>query len=122
MRSNKFAFKHSVAGYFPQRIVDLASAVEGESENKLIVTITVTGFDGLKRQINKVTRALASVNGTVAEVRLDGSGPANIETPMLQMEAAVDERIRPYAQHPFVRQKAQDLTSRLGDDVCQQGK
>lgn len=64
--------------------------------------LRITGLDGLQRHLSELQRALKSLDGQIATVKIDGSDPASIETAIAEMEQAVDERIGTFRGNKLV--------------------
>jgi hypothetical protein len=67
-----------------------------------MLNVKVTGLENLQRNLEEAGRALAALNRTVATVKFNPADPQSVAEAICQMEAAVDERIAPYAGNSLV--------------------
>ena len=56
------------------------------------MSIKITGFDKLQRELSDAQRALAELNGTIAELKFDPTDSTSVDAAVREMERAVDAK------------------------------
>jgi hypothetical protein len=64
--------------------------------------IKISGFDDLDRQLKEAQEAAQTLDGEVTSVEVDTSDPESIERAVIEMRTAVDSKMAPYRNNPFV--------------------
>jgi hypothetical protein len=64
--------------------------------------LKVSGFDNLQRQLEDAQRAFKAPDGQLATVRFDPDNPESIDAAIRTMESAIDDKVAPYRNNPFV--------------------
>jgi hypothetical protein len=67
--------------------------------------IELSGFDDLQTTLNDAQRAIESLNGDFATLRID---PENPQAAVAEMERAVDAKLAQYKGNPIVEQIAEE--------------
>jgi hypothetical protein len=63
--------------------------------------VELSGFDELQKTLGDAQRAIESLDGELATLRVD---PNNPQAAITEMERAVDEKLAPYRGNPIVEQ------------------
>jgi len=71
--------------------------------------LKITGLDGLQKELEKLSQALQSLDGQLANVRFDPSDPASIESAIKEIEKAIDAKAAPYSDNPMVASVVEQL-------------
>lgn len=70
----------------------------------------IGGFDKLQRQLQQAQRAVAGLDGEIAEIEFDPGDQASVEAAIRQMEQAIDTKVgQNAANNPLVHQIVQGL-------------
>ncbi len=75
----------------------------------------ITGLDALTKDFDQVQRIMETLEGEIAEVRLDPIDPASIEHAINTIESIIDEKISGFSLHPM----AASILERLKDTYRQ---
>lgn len=66
------------------------------------MSLTITGLDKLQKALGDAQRALAKLNGTIAELQFDPADPASVAAAVAEMERAVDAKMAPYRGNAII--------------------
>jgi len=64
--------------------------------------VKITGLTELQRDLEDAQRAIASLGGTIAEVKVNPDDPASVEKALREMEAAIDRIVAPHGNNKLV--------------------
>ncbi len=57
----------------------------------------------LSEQLNDAQKALKAIDGEITTVKIDPTDPTSIERAVREMRSAVDRKLSPYRNNPFVK-------------------
>lgn len=66
------------------------------------MSVKITGFDKLQRELKDAERALAELNGTIAQLKFDPTDSASVDAAIREMERAVDAKVAPYRGNAII--------------------
>ncbi len=66
------------------------------------MSVKITGFDTLQKELAELQRAMASLDGEVAQLHFTPGDPASVQRAIEEMEAAVDRKAASYSSNPTV--------------------
>lgn len=69
----------------------------------------ISGLDAFTRKMNGLQKAVAELDGQIAEVSFDPNDPESIELAICKYNTAVDERVARYAHNEMVFAIAEEL-------------
>ena len=72
-----------------------------------MISVKITGFDKLQRQLEEAQRGLQSLNGTITTLQFNPHDPASVRQAIRQMELAVDGKVSSYSGNPLVSKIAE---------------
>jgi ssDNA-binding replication factor A large subunit len=67
-----------------------------------MIKINIQGLDKLQRELKEAERAFSSLDGTITTLQFNPDDPASVQRAMREMDAAIDQRVRPYSRNPLV--------------------
>jgi hypothetical protein len=70
------------------------------------MSVKITGFDNLQKELAELSSALASLDGEIAQLRFTRD-PASVQRAIDEMEAAVDRKAAAYIHNPMVAKIAE---------------
>jgi len=82
-----------------------------------LFNLKITGFDDLQKTLDDAQRALKSLDGDLATLRVD---PNNPETAITEMERAVDAKLAPYRGNVIVDQIADASKEQFRNYILEQ--
>ena len=84
--------------------------------------LKVTGFDNLQRQLEDAQRAFKALDGQLATVRFDADNPQSIESAIRTMESAIDDKVAPYRNNPFVAPLIPKMKAKYREALLERAK
>jgi hypothetical protein len=84
--------------------------------------LKITGLENLQRQLDDAQRAFRSLDGQVATVRFDPNNPESIEAAVRTMESAIDDRVSPYRNNPFVAPLIPKMKEKYREAILERAK
>jgi hypothetical protein len=84
-----------------------------------LFNLNITGFDDLQKTLDDAQRALKSLDGDLATLRVD---PNNPQTAIAEMERAVDAKLARYRGNVIVDQIAEASKEQFRNYILQQAE
>ena len=81
-----------------------------------------TGFGSLQKTLKELQKAMADLDGEVAEVRFDPFDPQSIELAIQKSEAAIDDKISSYQGNEMVKNIAAQLKESYREAILQKAE
>lgn len=79
--------------------------------------VSIKGLDEFTRKMKELERAIAALDGDIAEVKFDPFDPQSIELAIQKVEAAIDERVGSYRQNDMVEQLVEETKERFRTEI-----
>ncbi len=79
--------------------------------------IEISGLGELQRDLENAKRALQSLDGDLARVNVDPDDPASIDAAIREVEAIIDEKVRPYRGSQVVDEITANLKERAREYI-----
>lgn len=67
-----------------------------------MLNVKITGLETLQRELGDAQRALASLDGSIATLKVEPNDPASVQAATRHMEAAVDSKVGAYGSNPLI--------------------
>lgn len=83
------------------------------------MNIDISGLDALQRELKDIEKAMASLNGTIAELSFDPADADSIKSAITKMEHAVDTKIASYKRNPLVSDIAKEAKKHYREQVLE---
>lgn len=77
----------------------------------------ISGLDDLSRQLTNAQKALETLDSELGTVSFDPNDPASIEAAIQSVEAAIDERLGPYASNPIIAPLAEEMKEKYREAI-----
>lgn len=74
----------------------------------------ISGLDAFTRKMNELEKAVADLDGEIAEVTFDPNDPASIQLAIHKYNTAVDEKVARYAHN--------ELVFAIADEIKESGR
>lgn len=87
-----------------------------------MIKVSVHGLDKLQRELKEAERAFSALHGKITALQFDPDDPASVQQAMREMEAAVDQRVRPYSRNPLVSQLIPKMKASLRAQISNQAR
>jgi hypothetical protein len=71
-----------------------------------MLNVKITGLEALQRNLEEASKAMASLHGTITTLKFNPADPESVNGAIREMEAAVDQKIAPYASNSIVAELA----------------
>ena len=84
--------------------------------------IEMRGFEELKRNLDDMRRAFATLDGEIATVRFDPSDPGSVESAITEANLAIEQRVGPYERNPTVRGVVDEAKQRYADGIRERAR
>jgi len=68
------------------------------------MSIKLTGFDKLQRELEDAQRALGALDGTISTLKFDPTDRQSVEKAIRQMESGIDSKVARYRGNALVSQ------------------
>jgi len=81
--------------------------------------VELSGFDELQKTLADAQRAIESLDGELATLRVD---PDNPQTAIAEMDRAVDAKLAPYRGNPIVEQIAEASKEHFRNGILEQAE
>ncbi|MDV6333164.1 hypothetical protein [Asticcacaulis sp. 201] len=81
--------------------------------------INIQGLDKLTKELDQLSKAMAELDGDIAQVRFDPHDPASIEQAIQQMETSLDARVASYAGNKTVMSIANDMKEKYREGILE---
>lgn len=81
--------------------------------------VELSGFEELQKTLSDAQRAIESLDGELATLRVD---PNNPQVAVAEMERAVDAKLAPYRGNPIVEQIAEASKEHFRNGILQQAE
>lgn len=78
------------------------------------------GLDNLEKELKAAIRAVASLDGQVAKVEFDPNDKRSINSAVLAMERAIDQKVARYKSNPLVAQLVVGIKERYRASIMEQ--
>jgi len=75
------------------------------------------GLDKLQKELNEVSRAVASLGGELATLQFDSNDESAVIAAVRKMERAIDAKAYRYRHNPFVQKLASDLKKNYRSEI-----
>jgi hypothetical protein len=77
----------------------------------VMLSMKITGFDKLQRELKEAQDAFESLEGTIATLRFNPEDAASVQEAIRQIETAVDAKTARFSANPLVRSVVDKLKS-----------
>jgi hypothetical protein len=84
--------------------------------------LKVSGFDNLQRQLEDAQRAFKALDGQLATVRFDPDNPESIDAAIRTMESAIDDKVAPYRNNPFVAPLIPEMKAKYREAILERAR
>jgi hypothetical protein len=82
-----------------------------------MISLKITGLDGLQRQLDDAANALQTLEGELATVKYNPNDPSSVEAAVVQIEQTIDAKIAPYHGNKIVENIAAQLKETYRQEI-----
>jgi hypothetical protein len=81
------------------------------------VSVSVTGLDGLQRELADAAAALQELDGDIATVNFDPTDPTSVEAAVVQIEQTIDAKVASYRGNRIVDNFVAQMKDRYRQEI-----
>jgi len=81
--------------------------------------VKISGLDALARKMKELERAVAELDGDIAQVSFNPHDPESIELAIQKMYSAIDERVSSYSHNDMVVGIAEEMKEKYREAILE---